>query len=840
MSSITTKISHGITLGSGGYTSPLSITNTGGISNTGVALYSASGGTVTNSGTILSTSTYAVQGGINLTLTNAASGQITGYLAGVWAAAATLVNHGTITETAINGSAVYLANTTPDGIVSNYGLFSAVYRGIDFRGTGSLNNVGAIASTGRYGAFFDGAGSVTNSGSISGNNNGLVFLTGGSLTNTGGITGLNALALHGTGTINNSGTIDATYGTGVYLGQGKLSNASGGLITAAGYGAVYVASGAAAITNAGKIIGLTGITIATTNTANQTVFDTGTIAGTSGIAIALGSGNDLVQFNPSSSVAIQGTVNGGGGTNTLTFASAASSGTLTGTSAYFTNFGQASVASGAQWSLSGTVTLGAGVSLTAQGTLTVGGTVVNAGTMSASNGGIRLVGGTIIDKGAISGTAPLTFGTGTNRLTVAASAAAITGTIAGFTSVQDTIDLAGLSISSSTTIASLNTLTNVLTVTGATGSVQLQLDAENYSSVRFHTSNDGANGTAITPIIPVCFRAGTAIATPAGEKRVEDLAPGDLVLTANGDEKPEAVRWIGRRHVDCRHHPDTRKVWPVRIRAGAFGGGLPHRDLWLSPDHAVRVDDGLVPIKLLVNNALIQQIPMDEVTYYHIELTRHDVVLAEGLPAESYLDTGNRHTFENAGAPMLLHPFMDHAGEQARRAAGSCLPLICGAAEVEPIWRRLAAHAVAMGAPLPMAGADEDPLLCIRTGGRIFRPVSRRGQQYLFAIPRLRKDARILSRDAVPADVKPWTGDGRQLGVAINRITIRGPRDHINIALDDPRLTDGWWAPEPQDVSVSRWTHGDAVLPFEGDRVIVEISVCGTLPYRLDTARHAA
>ena len=39
------------------------------------------------------------------------------------------------------------------------------------------------------------------------------------------------------------------------------------------------------------------------------------------------------------------------------------------------------------------------------------------------------------------------------------------------------------------------------------------------------------------------------------------------------------------------------------------------------------------------------------VDYYHVELNEHAILLAEGLPAESYLDTGNRGFFANPGNP---------------------------------------------------------------------------------------------------------------------------------------------------------------------------------------------
>ena len=76
------------------------------------------------------------------------------------------------------------------------------------------------------------------------------------------------------------------------------------------------------------------------------------------------------------------------------------------------------------------------------------------------------------------------------------------------------------------------------------------------------------------------------------------------------------------------------------MRAGAFSEGAPRRDLLLSPDHAVYIDDVLIPIRYLVNGVSIVQQTVDAVTYWHVELPEHDVLLAEGLPAESFLDTG--------------------------------------------------------------------------------------------------------------------------------------------------------------------------------------------------------
>jgi hypothetical protein len=143
---------------------------------------------------------------------------------------------------------------------------------------------------------------------------------------------------------------------------------------------------------------------------------------------------------------------------------------------------------------------------------------------------------------------------------------------------------------------------------------------------------------------PACFVTGTRLLTATGETAVEALRVGDLLCTQLGARLAPIV-WIGRRHLDCLDHPKPQEVWPIRISAHAFGTGRPHRFLLLSPDHAVFVDGVLIPIRYLVNGASIAQCRLDAVTYWHVELATHDVILAEGLAAESYLDTGNRCAF---------------------------------------------------------------------------------------------------------------------------------------------------------------------------------------------------
>ena len=188
-----------------------------------------------------------------------------------------------------------------------------------------------------------------------------------------------------------------------------------------------------------------------------------------------------------------------------------------------------------------------------------------------------------------------------------------------------------------------------------------------------------------------CFLAGTAIMTPAGPVAVERLRAGDAVMARHAGVAP--IVWIGRRRLMPGRHARPEAVWPFRILRDAVAPGVPARDLLLSPDHAVCLGGVLIPVKYLANERTVfQDRGFDHVEYWHVELARHDVLLAEALPVESYLDTGNRAAFENAAPHFVLHP------EFARRTwqRDACLPLWGEGGPVEPVRAHLAARAAAL------------------------------------------------------------------------------------------------------------------------------------------------
>jgi hypothetical protein len=152
-----------------------------------------------------------------------------------------------------------------------------------------------------------------------------------------------------------------------------------------------------------------------------------------------------------------------------------------------------------------------------------------------------------------------------------------------------------------------------------------------------------------------CFLRGTEILTRRGYIPVEDLDVGEEILTLDSDWQP--LRWIGHREIDRawndRFHHDH---YPIRIRSGAFGPGIPKRDVWISPEHAVFFRDHLIPAKSLVNGiSVMRDTTVESIEYFHILLDRHGVIFSEGLPSESYIPMQDIDVFDNfETCPILI------------------------------------------------------------------------------------------------------------------------------------------------------------------------------------------
>lgn len=153
----------------------------------------------------------------------------------------------------------------------------------------------------------------------------------------------------------------------------------------------------------------------------------------------------------------------------------------------------------------------------------------------------------------------------------------------------------------------------------------------------------------------LCFMAGTLIRTPDGEVAVENLKRGDRVLTQDG--RLTTVDWLGIQTISMRF-ADKLRVQPIRIRAGAVAENVPARDLLVSPDHAILVEGALIQAGALVNGTSIVRetnVPMT-FTYYHVEVEDHSLILAENIPAETFVDNVERLAFDNWAEHEALYP----------------------------------------------------------------------------------------------------------------------------------------------------------------------------------------
>ena len=157
---------------------------------------------------------------------------------------------------------------------------------------------------------------------------------------------------------------------------------------------------------------------------------------------------------------------------------------------------------------------------------------------------------------------------------------------------------------------------------------------------------DGSTMTfsEIENVIP-CFTPGTTIATPRGERLVEDLREGDRIITR--DNGIQEIRWVGHKQMkgtDLARNPHLK---PILIKAGALGNGLPERDMLVSPNHRVLVandktqlyfeeNEVLASAKHLVGSQGIHAVDIMATAYIHFMFDNHEVVLSNGAWTESF------------------------------------------------------------------------------------------------------------------------------------------------------------------------------------------------------------
>jgi hypothetical protein len=408
----------------------------------------------------------------------------------------------------------------------------------------------------------------------------------------------------------------------------------------------------------------------------------------------------------------------------------------------------------------------------------------------------------------------LQFDSGAKWIVSGAAAGLSAVTITGFAPI-DTIGLTGFV----ETKDSFSNNTLVLT-NSSNGTVSLHVDAS-ATVGEFGISTSGGD-TFITGV--PCFLPGTHILTDKGEVLVEKLQVGDSIVTISGGRR--RLCWIGQGHALATRGRRSAAT-PLIVRKGALADNVPHCDLHITKGHALYLDGVLIPVEFLVNHrSILWDDRAQEVTVYHLELDVHDVLIADGAPAESYRDDGNRWLFQNANSGW----------DQPAKAP--CAPVLTGGDVVDAVWQRLLDRT----GPRPHIPLTDEPDLHLLVDGRRLDAMHRDDGTYVFSLCAPPDDVRIASRSVVPQELG-LARDARSLGVALRKIIVRQGTKFRIAKANDARLACGFHYFEEANDFV--WTDGDASSPaellagFSGALEIVSV-VAGTTRYVDDGEKRSA
>ena len=566
-----------------------------------------------------------------------------------------------------NNAISFQDHTSGSATINNFakGEIIGAHHGITGKFGITVNNDGLIQGQLGSGINMDttsasGTTFVVNHGTIEGN-------AGGS-TDGDGIDVDYLLDLDNYGKVLATGTSTAGLSEAITIGGGTINNFDGGLIKS-DERAITVddsnggnAFGPTTIYNEGRIVGGNGEAISITDDFADTVTNKGTINGD----VSLGDGDDI--FNDYTGSTLKGTLDGGDGNDTLNLLLGAN--TSTGKVENVVNFETLNV-EGGLW------------------------------TLKSFNffDSVNLDGG-VLDVAALhgAGTGTVNFLAGAQELILedAALQADDFNVIDGF-GTDDEIDLADLGDAASADIGA-DGHSVIISDSDGNELVTLQFDpTQSFAGMYFHLASDGGSGVILTDSDVACYCRGTLILTDQGERPVETLGIGDRVVTAAGRKRP--IKWIGRRAYGGRYIAGRKDILPICFKAGALDQGVPRRDLWISPHHAMFIDGVLIEARDLVNGvSIVQAEQVEAVDYFHVELDDHDVIVAEGALSETFVDDDSRGMFHNAHEFATLY-------QEPRHPVRYCAPRLDTGHALEAIRSKLARCAGIGAGRAPNAGA---------------------------------------------------------------------------------------------------------------------------------------
>jgi len=310
----------------------------------------------------------------------------------------------------------------------------------------------------------------------------------------------------------------------------------------------------------------------------------------------------------------------------------------------------------------------------------------------------------------------------------------------------------------------------------------------------------GASAIAYNASAP-CFLADTMIETPEGARPVQDLVAGDLITTLEGGHRVARpiMRMVSRQQIVSPTLPDDLAGYAVCVARNALADNQPCKDMYLTSEHCLHLDGGLVPVRMLVNG---QSVRYDrerlDYTYYHIDMGEHYIILADGVEVESYLP--NLDELRISGADSLNY---------ARVLVTPAAPLRVEQGFVEPLHRRIAARAgIRAVAAKPRTASN---LQVVTADGRVHQCIGTAQGVAHFRLPAGTQHVTLISETMRPCDLYgAFVDDRRAFGTLIGAVSLRDAQGEIALTthLEGGSLA-GW---HDAFAAGYRWTNGCAAL----------------------------